>query len=463
MVRAFQQARWRCATATCRWSWRRPGLALGGGCEMALHADRVQAAAETYMGLVEVGVGLIPAGGGTKEMSSARWTRRADAAERSAADGAEGLRDDRAWRRSRRAAPMRGGSDTCDATDGFTMNRERLIADAKAKALDACATATSKPAPRGRDSGRRRVARRGAEARRSPGVARRHGLRDHDALIGRTLAHIFAGGDLPHATTVSEQHLLDLEREAFLSLLGEREDAGAHPAHAEDRQAAEELDVPRIIDRGSGAPLVMVPGIQGRWEWMAPAVDALPQHCRVITSRCATNRPAGSRSIRRSRRRELPRAGRRGARSARACDDAVLMRRVVRRPGRGRVRRRVTRSGSPRWCSSSALAAGLAARSPRALLPAGAAAARRRCFCSTRRCASSRRSRAAMPDVGAAAALCASGRPPRVLARCIVADAHGDAASRGRRSSTFSDASTFAAGAGRHGRARTRPRRAVPS
>ena len=66
-------------------------------------------------------------------------------------------------------------------------------------------------------------------------------ISDHDASIGRKLATIMAGGALPHPTTVSEQHLLDLEREAFLSLLGRAEDARADPAHAEDRQAAAEL------------------------------------------------------------------------------------------------------------------------------------------------------------------------------------------------------------------------------
>ena len=70
---------WRCATPTCRSSSRPAGLTLGGGCEIALHGDRVQAAAESYIGLVEVGVGLIPAGGGTKEML-ARATARCHAA-----------------------------------------------------------------------------------------------------------------------------------------------------------------------------------------------------------------------------------------------------------------------------------------------------------------------------------------------------------------------------------------------
>ncbi|MGC4085726.1 MAG: enoyl-CoA hydratase/isomerase family protein [Vicinamibacterales bacterium] len=114
------------------------GLALGGGCEFALHADRVQAAAETYMGLVEVGVGLIPAGGGTKEMMAARGrTRRLPAR---GSDAVRANRRSRRWR-SRRVStsgPRRAcDSATSSSTDAISMNRERLIADAKALALAA--------------------------------------------------------------------------------------------------------------------------------------------------------------------------------------------------------------------------------------------------------------------------------------------------------------------------------------
>ena len=75
MVRAFQKSTMALKLADVPVVVRPAGLTLGGGCEIALHADRVQAAAETYIGLVEVGVGLIPAGGGTKEMLAARWNR----------------------------------------------------------------------------------------------------------------------------------------------------------------------------------------------------------------------------------------------------------------------------------------------------------------------------------------------------------------------------------------------------
>ena len=106
-------------------------------------------------------------------------------------------------------------------TDSFTMNRERLIADAKAKALERVREGYHTPAPRTAiPVGGESV---GAALKLGVHLAWRAGrASDHDALIGRKLAHIFAGGNVPHATTVSEQYLLDLEREAFMSLLGER-------------------------------------------------------------------------------------------------------------------------------------------------------------------------------------------------------------------------------------------------
>jgi len=107
------------------------------------------------------------------------------------------------------------------ATDGFSMNRERLMADAKAKALERVREGYHAPAPRLAIS----VGGESVTAALSLGVhlAWRAGrATDHDALVGRKLAHIFGGGNLPHATTVTEQHLLDLEREAFMSLVGER-------------------------------------------------------------------------------------------------------------------------------------------------------------------------------------------------------------------------------------------------
>jgi 3-hydroxyacyl-CoA dehydrogenase len=106
-------------------------------------------------------------------------------------------------------------------TDGFTMNRERLLADAKAKAIERVREGYHAPAPRTAIP----VGGESVTAALNLGVHlmwRAGRASDHDALIGRKLAHIFGGGNVPHATTVTEQYLLDLEREAFMSLLGER-------------------------------------------------------------------------------------------------------------------------------------------------------------------------------------------------------------------------------------------------
>ena len=195
------------------------GLTLGGGCEITLHGDRVQAAAETYMGQVEVGVGLVPAGGGCKELVA----RAMDAVPAGAADPLPYVQ--KAFELIGFGKVSTSGPDARQMgllrdVDAVTMNRERLMADAKSRAL-ALAAAGYQPPPRRDDIP---VAGEGVRAALELGVhlAWRGGqISDHDALIGRTLARILAGGDLPHATVVSEQHLLDLEREAFLSLCGE--------------------------------------------------------------------------------------------------------------------------------------------------------------------------------------------------------------------------------------------------
>ena len=195
------------------------GLALGGGCEIVLHADRVQAAAETYMGQVEVGAGLIPAGCGTKELL-VRFTAGAPSG---AADPLPYIQQAFELigfgKVSTSAADARRLGLLRDA-DGVTMNRERLLADAKNAALELARPGYQSP-PRPQAIP---VGGAGVRAALDLGVhlAWRGGhISDYDAHIGRMLSRILAGGDLPHATTVSEQRLLDLEREAFLSLCGE--------------------------------------------------------------------------------------------------------------------------------------------------------------------------------------------------------------------------------------------------
>ena len=196
------------------------GLALGGGCEICLHGDRVQAAGETYMGLVEVGVGLIPAGAGTKEMV-------ARAAEQMAPGSSDFLPTiQRAFELIGFAKTSTSGPDAqrlgyLRPVDAITMNRDRLMADAKARALQRVADGYQPPPPRTSiPVGGSTVA---AALKLGVHLAWRAGrISDHDALIGRKLATIMAGGDIPHPTTVTEQRLLDLEREAFLSLVAER-------------------------------------------------------------------------------------------------------------------------------------------------------------------------------------------------------------------------------------------------
>ena len=217
MVRGFQGAVMALKHADVPVVVAPAGLSLGGGCEIPLHAARVQAAAETYIGLVEVGVGLIPAGGGTKEMLAR--------AMESAPPGDPLPHVQRVFETIGFAKVATSGPDArrigyLREGDEITMNRDRLLADAKAHAL--MLAPDYKPAqPRTAI----RVGGEGVLAALKLGVhlAWRAGrISDYDALIGRKLAWILAGGDRAHPTTVAEQELLDLEREAFLSLCGER-------------------------------------------------------------------------------------------------------------------------------------------------------------------------------------------------------------------------------------------------
>lgn len=219
MVRGFQQAVLALRYSDVPVVIAPGGLTLGGAAEIVLHGDRVQAAAETYMGLVEVGVGLIPAGGGTKEML-ARAMAHLPTPQSDPLPHVQKAFETVALAKVSASGPDAVRLGYLAATDGFTMNRERLICDAKARALARVREGYHKPArrtaiPVGGDS-------LGAALKLGVHLAWRAGrASDHDKLIGEKLAHIFAGGNLPHATQVSEDYLLDLEREAFLSLIAE--------------------------------------------------------------------------------------------------------------------------------------------------------------------------------------------------------------------------------------------------
>jgi 3-hydroxyacyl-CoA dehydrogenase len=217
MVRTFQQANLALKYSEFPVVVAPAGLTLGGGCEIVMHSDRAQAAAEAYIGLVEVGVGLIPGGGGTKEMlvRTMRGAPKGDVM-----PFVQRAFETIAFATVSTSAAHAKALLYLHEYDEITMNRERLMADAKAVALDRVRAGYQRPQPEPIPVGGERV-----EAALKLGVhlAWRAGrISDHDALIGRTLAHVLAGGTLPSAATVTETHLLDLEREAFLKLCGER-------------------------------------------------------------------------------------------------------------------------------------------------------------------------------------------------------------------------------------------------
>jgi 3-hydroxyacyl-CoA dehydrogenase len=219
MVRAFQSATQALRYAEVPVVSCPAGLTLGGGCEIVLHTDRVQAAAETYIGLVEVGVGLIPAGGGTKEM----LVRMVDGLQAMPADllpFVQRVFETIGFAKVSTSAEDGRRLGYLRPVDPVTMNRERLMADAKALVLERVREGYHKPVPPADIL----VGGDGVMAALKLGVhlAWRGGrISDHDAVVGRALASILSGGALPHQTTVSEAYLLDLEREAFLKLCGE--------------------------------------------------------------------------------------------------------------------------------------------------------------------------------------------------------------------------------------------------
>jgi len=193
------------------------GLTLGGGAEFSLHSAAVQAHAELYMGLVETGVGLLPGGGGTKEMLF-RFTKELEAYGPEA-DVFEGVK--RAFQmimlaQTSTSALEARGMGFLRPSDGISMNRDRLIADAKRKVLFLAPDYVPQPPMRIRALGAQGIGNlryalwQFQEARQASG---------HDALVGNHVAYVLCGGDGP-AREVTEQDILDLEREGFLKLLG---------------------------------------------------------------------------------------------------------------------------------------------------------------------------------------------------------------------------------------------------
>jgi len=195
-------------------------LALGGACEMSLHSDRVVAHAETYMGLVEFGVGLIPGGGGTKEFA----VRLSDELQEGDIE-LNNFRD-----RFLTIGQAKVGTSAYEAFDlGYlrkgkdvvVISRNRLLAEAKLNCIELAEAGYTKPTPRKdiRVLGKQALglAYLGANSMQVGNY-----ISEHDVKISQKLAYVLCGGDLSAPTLVSEQYLLDLEREAFLSLCGER-------------------------------------------------------------------------------------------------------------------------------------------------------------------------------------------------------------------------------------------------
>ena len=219
MIAQFQQAMMRMRYSSIPVVSAPHGLALGGGCELNLHADKVVAAAETYMGLVEFGVGLIPAGGGTKEMTL-----------RTALKYEEGEPEYNLLRNTFvTVSTAKVSTSAAEAFDlGFlrrgdeiVVNSTRVLAQAKAAAIELAEDGYTMPVQKTNI----KVHGKGALGMFMTGVhAMKEGryISDHDMKIANKLAFIMCGGDLSSPTEVSEQYLLDLEREAFLSLTGER-------------------------------------------------------------------------------------------------------------------------------------------------------------------------------------------------------------------------------------------------
>ncbi len=233
-IRAFQQM-----SAAIKFSPRPVvvapfNLTLGGGAEICLHAARRQPHAETYIGLVETGIGLIPGGGGTKEM----LLRAVDAAAALAPPDpkdppsrfAQSAEMNAALKRTLETIAMAKVSTSAaearalgllSPADRITLNRERLLLDAKAQAMALAEAGYTAPEPRTQIA--------------APGIATLAALNtgiflmgdagfasEHDQKVARWVAYILCGGRVTAGSLVSEQYLLDLEREAFLSLCGER-------------------------------------------------------------------------------------------------------------------------------------------------------------------------------------------------------------------------------------------------
>ena len=196
------------------------GLCLGGGCELNLHADSIAAAAETYIGLVELGIGVIPGGGGTKELV----LRASDEMHK---DEPETVTLNARFLQIATAKVATSAHEAMDmgifrkGTDHIVLNQSRRIAKAKELALQLFNDGYTQPQQR-KDIKVLGKAGLGALYAGINGMSKGGYATEHDVKVAKKLAFVMCGGDLSEPTLVNEQYLLDLEREAFLSLCGEK-------------------------------------------------------------------------------------------------------------------------------------------------------------------------------------------------------------------------------------------------
>ena len=219
MVRMFQNSCMRIRYSSVPVVVCPQGRTLGGGCEMTLHADLAQAAAETYMGLVEVGVGLIPGGGGTKELTK----RVSDALEEGDVElnALQNAFMNIAMAKVGLSAEESREMGILRAKDRISVNKDRQILDAKSAVIELADAGYTMPvqAKNIKVQGRTGMALFMAGLQ---GMRMGKFISDHDVKIARWIANVMCGGDLSYPQEVSEQYLLDLEREAFVSLTGEK-------------------------------------------------------------------------------------------------------------------------------------------------------------------------------------------------------------------------------------------------
>ncbi|MDN3450716.1 3-hydroxyacyl-CoA dehydrogenase NAD-binding domain-containing protein [Planococcus sp. APC 3906] len=193
------------------------GMTLGGGAEVALHAAHIQASMETYMGLVEAGVGLIPGGGGNKELYIKHLKGLPHGVTFDYQNVASKVFEAIAMAKVSTSAEEARDTNFLNFTDGISVNSDHLIHDAKQAALNLYENGYQAPVrdkvPVTGEPGYATLLL-GAEGMHISGY-----ISEYDLKIAKKLAHVLSGGKLPYGTLVDEQYLLDLEREAFLSLV----------------------------------------------------------------------------------------------------------------------------------------------------------------------------------------------------------------------------------------------------